>query len=149
MIKPIPFEELTDDGFEYELTPAQSNARREADPFEEFRTKIIPSWGLLLVTDERSRDAEVLAFRIFTSMQMMHESVEIDPTKRGGVPVIRGTRFPVSRFLADLAEHGAVKEIADDYDISVIPMKEFLVSLSIQLDRPFSHDDFSIRPMPE
>ncbi len=74
-------------------------------------------------------------FRLATLM--MKECVEIDPETRSGVPLLRGTRFPVSRILADLADGLDVKEIADDYDLDLVLIMKLLDGMAAYLGRPF------------
>jgi uncharacterized protein (DUF433 family) len=44
-------------------------------------------------------------------------AIERDPLRRGGAPVLAGTRFPVSRLLSELASGRLLAEVADDYDL--------------------------------
>ena len=68
---------------------------------------------------------------------MLHESVEVDPEKRGGVPVLRGTRLTLAQLLAEIADGRHVVEIASDFEIDLEMAKRFLEGLSLSLDRPF------------
>ncbi len=47
----------------------------------------------------------------------MNERIVIDPEIRHGKPVIRGTRVPVARILAELAGGMSREEIAREYEI--------------------------------
>lgn len=43
--------------------------------------------------------------------------VEINPLRRGGVPVLRGTQFTVAQTLAELARSSGVAEVAENYEL--------------------------------
>jgi uncharacterized protein (DUF433 family) len=45
-------------------------------------------------------------------------AVEQDPDRAGGLPVVAGTRLTLAQLLAELAEGHALKEIADDQNLS-------------------------------
>ena len=49
----------------------------------------------------------------------MHERIEIDPAIQHGRPVIRGTRVPVVRLLACIAEGMTLEESAAEYRVTV------------------------------
>ena len=48
----------------------------------------------------------------------MHDRIEINPQVRHGQPVIKGTRVPVTRLLAELAAGAAFDEIQRQYDVT-------------------------------
>lgn len=49
-------------------------------------------------------------------LNLFKGSVEIDPQRRGGEPVIKGTRFPISQLIAQIALDGAVDEFLSEFD---------------------------------
>ena len=50
-------------------------------------------------------------------LNLFKGTVEIDPQRRGGQPVLKGTRFPISQIIAQIAEEGVNKFIEEfDYD---------------------------------
>jgi uncharacterized protein (DUF433 family) len=49
----------------------------------------------------------------------MNDRIEIDPEIRHGQPVIKGTRVPVTRVLAEVADGTSFEEIQQQYDIAV------------------------------
>jgi uncharacterized protein (DUF433 family) len=61
---------------------------------------------------------------------------ETSPELRSGVPVLRGTRFPLSRVLAELADDSRISDLARDYDLEVSTLKGFLEGLARMFDRP-------------
>jgi len=78
----------------------------------------------------------VFSLRLLTASRMLRSTIEIDPAKRSGTLLVRGTRFPVSQFVAELAEGSTVSDVATDYDLSPDVLRSFLQGLAIYLDRP-------------
>jgi uncharacterized protein (DUF433 family) len=72
----------------------------------------------------------------FLGYQTLQRVAEINPRRRGGVPVLRHTRFTLSQILAELANTSGVQEIADNYDLDGAAIKEVLVGLSLILLQP-------------
>jgi uncharacterized protein (DUF433 family) len=70
--------------------------------------------------------------------RVLHDVVQIDPRRAGGVPVLMGTRFTVAQTLAELAQTGGVQEVADNYDLDPRTIREMLTGLSLILMRPFA-----------
>ena len=81
---------------------------------------------------------ESILDRLRAALRMLSLSVDVDPDIRSGVPVLKGTRFPVSHLLAELADDQDVSEIADAWDLDSEVIKKVLRGLSISLDRPFA-----------
>lgn len=48
----------------------------------------------------------------------MQDRIEINPQIRHGQPVIKGTRAPVTRILAEVAGGASFEQIQQQYDIS-------------------------------
>jgi uncharacterized protein (DUF433 family) len=63
--------------------------------------------------------------------------VEVDPERRGGVPVLRGTRFPVAQVLAELAETEGAEEVAENFDLEARAIRDLLNAFSLLLHRPY------------
>lgn len=63
--------------------------------------------------------------------------VEVDPHRRGGVPVLRGTNFTVAQIFAELAETNGVDEIADNFDLDVDMIRDVLNGFSLAMQRPW------------
>jgi uncharacterized protein (DUF433 family) len=63
------------------------------------------------------------------------EAVEINPRRRGGVPVLKGTRFTVAQTLAELADTSGVDEVARNYDLDANVIRKMLEGLSLVLMR--------------
>lgn len=79
-----------------------------------------------------------LADRVNYATLLLCDSVEIDPDIRSGVPVLRGTRVPLSQALAEIAEGSSIVEIADDMEIDVSTIRGFIEGFSVWMDRPFT-----------
>ncbi len=105
-------------------------------------------WGLnhFLVSQEGSAGmAAVLnelvpenwmAERSRQAMNMLHETVDIDQDLMKGVPVLKGTRFPISQLLAEIAEGRSVDQIAKAFRLNLELIKDLLHGLALHLDRP-------------
>jgi uncharacterized protein (DUF433 family) len=70
------------------------------------------------------------------AVALLDSSVTIDADVRGGVAVLKNTRIPISRILAELADGQNVDQIADSLEIDPKPIRDFLNGLSIRLDSP-------------
>ena len=81
-------------------------------------------------------DAEWVAERMRYATLTLWHHVEMDPEKRAGVPVLRGTRFTVAQLLAELAEDRKISEIASAFRLDKDQIQQVLESLAICLDRP-------------
>jgi uncharacterized protein (DUF433 family) len=60
--------------------------------------------------------------------------IEINKGKRGGRPVVKGTRFLVSDLLAELADDRKLSEIAESFDIKLSKLRNVLQYLSIRIE---------------
>lgn len=62
-------------------------------------------------------------------------SIEIDPNRHSGKPVLKGTRFPVAQILAELAEGDVtLKRVCEDFNQSEDTVRQAMVELSALLD---------------
>jgi uncharacterized protein (DUF433 family) len=66
----------------------------------------------------------------FWNQQSLQNSVETDSARRGGIPVLKGTRFTVGQTLAELAESSGVAEIAERCDLNETTIRELLYGLA-------------------
>ncbi len=78
----------------------------------------------------------ILAYRAQEATRLLVDSVEINKSKRGGVPVVRGTRFSVAQVLAELAEDHRVSEISSEYEMDLQRLRDILNGLALHLDKP-------------
>lgn len=66
----------------------------------------------------------------------LENAVEVDPKRRGGIPVLKGTRFTVGQTLAELAESAGVQEVAERFDLDEETIRELLAGLALLVERP-------------
>ena len=66
----------------------------------------------------------------------LENAVEVDPKRRGGIPVLKGTRFTVGQTLAELAESAGVPEVAERFDLDEETIRELLAGLALLVERP-------------
>ncbi len=64
--------------------------------------------------------------------------IEINEKRRGGVPVIKGTRFTVAQLLAEIADGNSIKEIADDFHLDLNIIERLLRDIANCLDKPWT-----------
>ncbi len=69
---------------------------------------------------------------------LLSDSIELHADIRSGVPVLRGTRVPLSQVLAEIGDGASIVEIADDLEIDENTIREFIQGFSILVDRPFT-----------
>ena len=74
--------------------------------------------------------------------------VSADPKIRSGVPVVLGTRVPVSMILANVADDMKLSEIADDLNIDFDKLRAFIHCIAIAFDSP-AHEYHSARRVHE
>ncbi len=75
-----------------------------------------------------------IAERTNQAMLMLRETVAIDPLIRGGIPVLKGTRFTIPQLLAEIAEGRSVEQISRAFSLDVEQIRDFLHGLAIYLD---------------
>ena len=91
--------------------------------------------GVNLDTAQPDLDQWIME-RLRHAKLMLHESVDIDPDIRGGAVVLRNTRFPVARILAEIADDRTVSELAEDFDLDVDLLKKLLQGMAVCFERP-------------
>jgi uncharacterized protein (DUF433 family) len=65
------------------------------------------------------------------------EHIDVDSMIRGGVPVLRGTRFTIAQVLAEVADGSSVADLTTDYDLERSRIVGALRSLAAALDRQY------------
>jgi uncharacterized protein (DUF433 family) len=83
-------------------------------------------------------EEEWLSERINIAVRMLDHCVEIDSCKRGGIPVLRGTRFTVAQILAEIADGRDVGGLCTSFALDQNLVVELLQGFAIHLDHPFS-----------
>jgi uncharacterized protein (DUF433 family) len=73
---------------------------------------------------------------VYYGVVSLHQCVEVDPHRRGGVPVLKGTRVTVAEALGELAESCGIGEVADNFDLDSENLKCLLNGLSLLVNRP-------------
>lgn len=95
------------------------------------------SWaGEMTSAGDRERLIEWYFECILLGYDTLKEVVDINPKRRGGVPVLRGTRFTVSQTLAELANSSGVEEVAEQYHLDSQKVSDLLTGLSLIFMRP-------------
>lgn len=69
-------------------------------------------------------------------IRTLESVIEIDPGKRGGIPVLVGTRFTVAQVLAELAETQGVEEVAATYRLDAEAIRGLLDGMSLLMQKP-------------
>lgn len=83
------------------------------------------------------RSEQQLQKRLEYGLRELSDVVEIHHEIRGGVPVLKGSRIPVAKILAEFGEDMTITEIAEDYNINIQQVRVFIEGLAILLDRSF------------
>jgi len=80
--------------------------------------------------------------RLLKASECLRETIDFDPDKRGGVPVLKGTRFKAAQLLAQLADGDSIGDLEENLELDRDVMEQFLRALSVILDRPWTtHPD--------
>jgi uncharacterized protein (DUF433 family) len=95
-------------------------------------------WGKAFrhLADRKLLTQQWFAECVANGFDILSKSIDIDPEIRGGVPVLRGTRFTVAQALAELAELSGVTEFSEEFDIDPQVVKDMLDGLALVLQRP-------------
>jgi uncharacterized protein (DUF433 family) len=70
--------------------------------------------------------------------QKLQAISEINPGRRGGVPVLKGTSFTLSQVLAELSDSSGVEEVAQNFELDPAVIRQMLEGLSLVLMRPLN-----------
>jgi uncharacterized protein (DUF433 family) len=73
----------------------------------------------------------------FHGLATLSNCVEVDPERRGGVPVLKGTRVTVVEALGEIADSHCLQEIAHDFELDFENLKCLVDSLSLLFNRPY------------
>lgn len=85
----------------------------------------------------RHTDDELMDRRAGGSVaQALKRLVDCDPRILGGKYVLPGTRFPLYRILADIADDASVSEIAEDYSLDPEQIKGLFQYAAAALEKP-------------
>jgi len=96
------------------------------------------------LANETSR-AQQLQERLRFAVETLNECIDVDANLRGGIPVVKGTRFPVSQLLAEIADSELLSGLALEFSLDGEVIRRLLEGLSICLDRPLANGHVSTR----
>jgi len=80
--------------------------------------------------------AAALADRLSQAILALRDCVEFRDSRCGGVPVLKGTRFPVAHVLAQWADGDSLAELAENFELEERQLCELLHALTAILNRP-------------
>lgn len=103
--------------------------------------KQLTVWGDFIAHDPGVHTTRWLCMRFVDAIFSLDEVVTVNMEVQGGIAVLDGTRYPLSRIVADLADNMTVAEIAEEYDLDEEKIVRLLESTAIILDTPLSHED--------
>jgi uncharacterized protein (DUF433 family) len=81
-----------------------------------------------------------LADEVVTDLQAalaLTHCVEVHPKRLGGVPTLKGTRFPIAQVLSQLADGDSIDDLAENFDLDREQLSTLLHALAACLNRPF------------
>lgn len=118
----------------------------EASPHQPFERYLLASSRHLpeLGSTEADWREEWMKENVAIAIAKFWNVVSASPDVRGGVPVLRDTRMPLSRVFAELADGFNIVEIAADFELDASQLETLLGSLSMFLDQPFTPPDARI-----
>jgi uncharacterized protein (DUF433 family) len=115
-----------------ELTTARINEVKLVDPWSSDWIRSIGSHQA-----HAMRTEEWYVQCAYHGLLSLHQCVEVDPHRRGGVPVLKGTRVTVAEALGEIADSSCIREVADNFDLDFENLKCLLNGLSLLLNRPY------------
>jgi len=94
-------------------------------------------WSLLSKGPKATvRKEEWFIVRLTQAVITLRDNVEQDPSVMAGMPVLRGTRFPLSRLFAELADGLSINVIADDFDLDLNDLSQIMDGFALYFGRP-------------
>jgi uncharacterized protein (DUF433 family) len=138
--------DLAKDRFEFEdwdlVGPHKAKPGDEPSDEIVIFTKPMPltNWAYegLTISGIKTRATEWYIECTLAGIETLSESVEVDPQRRSGLPVLWGTGFTVSQALAELAESAGVVEVAGNFDLDQGTIRNMLNGLSLMFQRPYT-----------
>jgi len=76
--------------------------------------------------------------RLLSAARDLTQLITLDPAVRGGVPVLTGTRLPLARIFAEVAENRPLSEIAEDLELPAESLMQVFRALAGSLERPYA-----------
>ncbi len=94
--------------------------------------------GLIKSASSQKLDAAAWFIECLMYAQIaLQHAVDVDAKRRGGMPVLKGTRFTVAQALAELAESDGVREVAERCTLREEDIRALLFGLSSLVERPW------------
>jgi uncharacterized protein (DUF433 family) len=106
-------------------------------PTKDIDQNIVKNVDIVNTVPFQSIMSTQLKQRLEYGLRELSDVIEIHHEIRGGVPVIKGSRIPIAKILAELGEDMTLSEIADDYNLNIQQVRMFIQGLAILLDRSF------------
>ena len=69
-------------------------------------------------------------------MNNLNQFIEQEATVRGGVVVLKGTRFPLGRVFSEIAEGVSLDDVAEDYSLDLNLLQEMFRELAREYEKP-------------
>jgi len=95
-------------------------------------------WGRLgerAPTPWRS-SGELVGDRLSRAEVTLTYCVEVNSRKMHGVPLLKGTRFPVAQVLSQIADGDSIDDLAENFDLDREQLASLLHAFSAYLDKP-------------
>jgi uncharacterized protein (DUF433 family) len=119
-----------------------SQLAKESEIFWPSATKIPYAHMKLIQWPDRPEETGAIDLgisdRITYAVSLLTSYITIDTEVRGGVPVLAGTRIPVSRLFAEVADGQSIEEIADDKEIEIEAIRQVFKGFAAYMARPFA-----------
>lgn len=95
------------------------------------------STDLNALTAGHIRREELVVQSLRHALRVLRDTVEINRKKRGGVPVLHGTRVPIAQVFAEVAEDARISELSRELDLDVDLVRRFFEGVALYFERPF------------
>lgn len=99
-------------------------------------TSAIAEMGVPSRHTETAARAVAFAERIDNALQVIEAEIDSNPQILAGAPVLKGTRFSVTQFFAELAVGESIDTIASDFQLSRESLSSVLHALAVYLEQP-------------
>jgi uncharacterized protein (DUF433 family) len=114
------------------LLPARINEFPQFNEGLDWQETGVGSYG-----GHASHAEEWYAQCVYNGIYSLKSCVEVDPSRRGGFPVLRGTRVTVAEALGEIADSAAITEVAENFDLDPEDLRCLLNGISLCLNRPY------------
>jgi uncharacterized protein (DUF433 family) len=109
------------------------------DPIREWKRKLPALSMFYSEKPKKPVSVDVLvSMRMTYAAYLLNELIEVDGDKAGGTPVLKGTKFKISRILGEIADGRSVSKLAKDFRLDIDKVVAVLHGMAIYLDRSFT-----------